>query len=393
MSDKSSASPRLTFRNSSVKQFWLLQIGYWAFLCLVSLFTLTLWYGQQEWVYIGHTLLQALLGLLLSLPLFFALMRTWNWSIPNRAAISIALVMLVAFLWTVARVSTFMLMTEETDVWQDFGGWYFSSIFIFLCWTGLFYGIRYYQLLQLEHSIMVKAEAEVREEQLKRIQAQSIARDAQIKMLRYQLNPHFLCNTLNAINSLIEIEESEKAQKMTVQLSKFLRYSLDNNPDNKIPLAIELNALNLYLEIEKTRFGERLILEFDISIEANQALVPSLLLQPIIENSMKHVIAQNEEGGTISLSASVKDMRLILTLSDTGSGVKVERTKVRSSKRRGIGLRNIDERLKVLYTKDYTIDLITRPSGGLKTTITIPFETSDTGSSLSERRNHRGFIV
>jgi sensor histidine kinase YesM len=391
MSDEPSAKKRRAFKTSAVKQFWLLQSSYWLFLCFVSLFTLTLWYGQQEWSYISHTLLQAFIGLLLSLPLFLALMRTWNWSIPQRVTISIILVMFVAFLWTIARVSTFIIMTEEKNVWRDFGGWYFGSIFIFLCWTGLFYGIRYYQILQAEYLVMAKTEAEIKEEQLKRIQAQSIARDAQIKMLRYQLNPHFLCNTLNAINSLIELEESTKAQKMTVQLSKFLRYSLDNNPDNKISLEIELNALNLYLEIEKTRFAERLTLEFDISNEARQALVPSLLLQPIIENSMKHVIAQNENGGTINLTAKVENDRLLLALSDTGAGVKVEKTKVRSSKRRGIGLRNIDERLKVLYGNDYTIDLTTRPSGGLKTTITIPFETSEMEAKRAESKNHSGF--
>ncbi len=393
MPEEGTAKIQGNFDSSPAKQFWLLQTSYWTFLCFVSLFTLTLWYGQQEWSYISHTLLQAFIGLILSIPLFLALMRIWDWSIPKRVSVSIILVMLISFLWTVARVSTFILMTEEKDVWRDFGGWYFGSIFIFLCWTGLFYGIRYYQLFQLEHRIMAKAEAEIREEQLKRIQAQSIARDAQIKMLRYQLNPHFLCNTLNAINSLIELEEAHKAQKMTVQLSKFLRYSLDNNPDTKISLEIELNALNLYLEIEKTRFGDRLILQFDISEQARQALVPSLLLQPIIENSMKHVIAQNEDGGTISLSANVQNNRLILTLSDTGSGVTVEKSKVRSSKKRGIGLRNIDERLKVLYDKDYTIDLTTRPSGGLRTTISIPYETEPSSEEDIDRRNHRGFIV
>jgi len=271
--------------------------------------------------------------------------------------------------------------------WDEFGGWFFSSIFIYLCWTGFFHGIRYYQLLQFEHEIMLKKEAEAKLEQLKRLSAQSVARDAKIKMLRYQLNPHFLCNTLNAINSLIECELSEKAQLMTVQLSKFLRYSLDNNPDTKIALEFEIIALNLYLEIEKTRFGDRLKLDFKISEQAKSALIPSLLIQPIIENSMKHVIAQNEEGGTISLRAEVVDTRLVLALSDTGSGARVDRNKVKGKASRGVGLRNIDERLKVLYADDYVFNINVIPSGGLETIIKLPFESIETKKTDDQVQN------
>jgi len=283
-------------------------------------------------------------------------------------------VLLISFVWTAIRVELYIRLTGTDEIWTQFGGWYFSSIFIYFCWAGFFHGIRYYQLLQFEHEIMLKKEAEAKTEQLKRLSAQSVARDAKIKMLRYQLNPHFLCNTLNAINSLIECEFSEKAQKMTVQLSKFLRYSLDNEPDTKIALEFEIIALNLYLEIEKTRFGDRLKLDFKISELAKSALIPSLLLQPIIENSMKHVIAKNEDGGTISLWADVVDEVLVLELRDTGSGASVDRNKMKGKTSRGVGLRNIDERLKVLYTDNYVFNLNIMASGGLKTIIKLPFE-------------------
>lgn len=314
------------------------------------------------------------MGLILSMPLCVAIMWLWEKPLGFRIWTSILLVLTTAFIWTIARISTFILMTHESGVWADFGGWYFGSIFIFLCWASFFHGIRYYQLLQREHRIMITGEAKVQEEKLKRIQAQSAARDAKIKMLRYQLNPHFLCNTLNAINSLIESEQSQKAQRISVQLSKFLRHSLDHNPDSKITLDNELNALNLYLEIEKTRFGDRLRLDFQIDERARQACIPSLLLQPIIENSMKHVISQNENGGTINLTARVMTDKLMLELSDTGSDVKIDPGKIKGTKVRGVGLRNIHERLKVLYGDSYFIDVSAVPSGGLKTTIHIPYE-------------------
>jgi LytS/YehU family sensor histidine kinase len=359
---------------NSKYQYWLLQASFWAFVSVFSFLSLTLWYGPYGWIHIAHILLQALMGLFFTLIMYWVFMGIWTKPILYRASLGLLLVLIVAFIWTMARIEAFIQLTQISSEWSEFGGWYFASIFIFLCWTGLFHGIRYYQLLQAKHRIMLVAEAQTREEQLKRMRAQTIARDAQIKMLRYQLNPHFLCNTLNAINSLIEVQESEKAQNMTVQLSRFLRHSLDNNPDTKITLENEVKALNLYLEIEKPRFGDRLTLDFQISDEAKSALVPSLLLQPIIENSMKHAIAKNEAGGTIQLLAKIKHSTLEIQLSDTGCGSKVAKSKIESSKGRGVGLRNTNERLKALYEESFSVNLQLLPSGGLKTTINIPCE-------------------
>ena len=341
---------------------------------LITFFTLTVWYQQFYWSYIVHTLFQSVIGILLSLPLYWVSMRIWEKSVILRCGLGFLLVIVLALVWTMIRLITFIWMTNAQSLWADFGGWYFGSVFIFLCWTITFHGIRYYQLMQSEHQVMLAAEALSREEYVKRISAQNVARDAQLKMLRYQLNPHFLCNTLNAINSLVEVEESEKAQRMIVQLSKFLRYSLDNNPDTKIALEKEVSALKLYLEIEKTRFADRLTLDFQIDEQAKSAGVPSLLLQPLIENSMKHAIAQSEKGGTISLHAYVEDNKLVLELSDTGSGAKIQQSKIQSSSGRGIGLRNTDERLTTLYPDNYDFILKILSSGGLKSTIKIPYE-------------------
>ncbi|MEP2654140.1 MAG: histidine kinase [Paraglaciecola sp.] len=361
-------------KGSAIYKFWLLHVGFWIFVSAVSFLSLTLWYGPYDWSHLLHMLLQAVFGLALTIVLYFGFIRIWHANFSYRTILGLSMVIAVSFVWTFFRIEAFILLTDQQTEWGEFGGWHFASMFIFLCWTGLFHGIRYNDLLQTEHSIMLKAEAETREEQLKRIRAQSIARDAQIKMLRYQLNPHFLCNTLNAINSLVEVDEPEKAQKMTVQLSRFLRHSLDNNPDTKITLRNEVSAINLYLEIEKTRFGDRLGLDFKIEDEAQIALVPSLLLQPIIENSMKHAISQNELGGMICLEARVREGRLILELSDTGSGSKIGKSKMESSKGRGVGLRNTNERLKALYQQSFSIDIDILASGGLKTTISIPWE-------------------
>lgn len=346
---------------------------FWLALFMVTLITLTLWYGQFRSAYLLHNLFQALMGLLVSIPLHWFFMRVWDKPVFPRFFVNIIAVLGVALLWTVVRMQSFMWMTGEEGLWQDFGGWYFGGIFIFFCWASTFHGIRYYQLLEAEHQIALEAEAQSKQEQLKVVRAEAVAKDAQLKMLRYQLNPHFLCNTLNAINSLIQLQEADKAKQMTVQLSQFLRYSLDNNPDTKIPLESEISALMLYLEIEKTRFVDRLKIDIDVEDKAKKALVPSLLLQPIIENSMKYAIARSEDGGTIFIKASAGE-RLVLELSDTGSGVEIDNSKIKSTKGRGVGLSNTDERLAVLYGDDYTFELKVMPQGGLKTLIVVPYE-------------------
>lgn len=379
-----------TLYRSPERQFWLFQAIYWSGVCLVTFFTLTLWYGHYGWVHVSHTLLQGLMGLFLTLPLRSFFLYIWDKPLFSRSCLSLIGLAVIAAVWTLLRMVTFIWISAEENVWADFGGWYFGGIFIFLGWGSLYHGIRYFQLLLSEHEMKLLAESTASVEQLKRLRAESVARDSQLMMLRYQLNPHFLFNTLNAINALVRTKDSEKAQRMIVQLSQFLRYSLDNNPDMKIALEKEVDALMLYLEIEKTRFGDRLELDFQIDEEAKAALVPSLLLQPLIENSLKYAISQSESGGTIALRARVESSKLVLELSDTGSPKAVETSKIKSQNGRGIGVRNTTDRLKALYPNEYEYELGASASGGLKTTIQIPFETGEIRQASSQTYGQRG---
>ncbi len=311
--------------------------------------------------------------MLLSLLLGWVFELVWDKSLLLRAASSLLAIAATAIVWTGIRIAMFMWLTKETGLWADFGGWYFASFMVFISWSACFYCLKYYSSLQKEHTMMLAAAEQTKAEHVKRQQAETIAREAQIKMLRYQLNPHFLCNTLNAINALVRFDEKDKAQKMTVQLSQFLRYSLDINPEIEVTLEQEVHALMLYLDIEKTRFEERLELNFQIEEPAKKAMIPSLLLQPIVENSIKYRVAPSETGGTIGLHASVQEQQLIIEMSDTGSGAKVAHSKIQSFQGRGVGLRNIKERLEVLYNKDYKFELSNSDGGGLRTIIRIPY--------------------
>jgi sensor histidine kinase YesM len=373
MIDTVVTSVQNTIERNPKYRFWFWHIGFWLFMCVVGFFTLILWYSEVTVDYVTHILLQAIIGLACSLVMHKMFMQMDSLALSTRVAAGLVLVLFTAFCWTVMHMQIFVFLTGFEAVWDEFGGWYFSSIFVFLCWTGLFHGVRYYELSQAEHKIMLEAETKSRLEHLKRISAQSEAMDAKLKMLRYQLNPHFLCNSLNAINSLIELGESDRAQNVTVQLSAFLRYSLDNDPDTKIPLNKEIEALNLYLNIEKTRFGDRLGVRIMIASAAQRALIPSLLLQPIIENSMKHAIAKSVDGGVIEIRADIEGNWLVMKLSDSGSDDKRAKTAAIPSEK-GVGLRNIRQRLEVLYENNYHLVSARSKDGGLVTTIKIPCE-------------------
>ena len=358
------------YRNSNY-QFWILQIVGWFGLSLISFLSLTLWYNQQGAAYIAHTLLQSALGVCVSWPLRWVFQYFWYDTAIFRISAAIAGVIGCSLLWTILRMTTFMEMTGETGLWSDFGGWFFGSILIFACWVAFYHGVKYYQLLQREHETLLIVAAENKEQQLRRAKAETIAHEAQLEMLRYQLNPHFLFNTLNAISALVKIKKTSMANSMIVQLSDFLRYSLDTDPVKRVSLEKELEALKLYLNIEKTRFGDRLEMKFDIEPSANNVLVPSLILQPLIENAVKYAIVPTETGGVISISARLDGQHLVVEIADTGPGIKDVTDELQS---RGIGLRNTVDRLQEFYGDSYSFKLERAEPQGLKVYLRLPLE-------------------
>lgn len=362
------------YRNNNV-QFWLLQIVGWFGLSLISFLSLTLWYDQQGTGYITHTILQSALGVIVSWPLRLLFHYFWNDILIFRISSAIAGIIGCSLIWTILRISTFMSLTGEQDVWSDFGGWLFGSILIFLSWVALYHLVKYYQLLQNQHQALLELASDSQREQLKRFQAEAIAHEAQLKMLRYQLNPHFLFNTLNAISSLVRTKDTKKAYDMIIQLSRFLRYSLDNDPIHKVSLREEIDATKQYLNIEQTRFGDRLKLKFMVPENCEFIDVPSLILQPLVENAIKYGIAQSEYGGKISVVASILNNYLTLKVIDTGPGINGDKFPINSA---GIGLKNTNERLKQFYNNDYELNFNTTSSGGLCVILKLPLENPTT---------------
>ncbi|MXO88534.1 histidine kinase [Alteraurantiacibacter aestuarii] len=247
-------------------------------------------------------------------------------------------------------------------------GVFYLDMTLLGAWSALYYAINFF--LQVEEQA----------DRLERLEAQTTA--AQLAMLRYQLNPHFLFNTLNSISTLVLMKQTAPANAMLTRLSSFLRHTLVTQPGGKVTVAQEVETLQLYLEIERMRFEERLRTEFRIDPAAANAAIPSMLLQPLIENAIKYGVSAQEEGARISLAAQLLGNKLRITVSDTGPGLQGSRrteiigntpTASRSDST-GVGLANIRDRLAQAYGEDHRFDIETPPDGGFTVIIEIPYE-------------------
>jgi two-component system LytT family sensor kinase len=225
-------------------------------------------------------------------------------------------------------------------------------------WSALYYGTNYYLML------------EEQTDRLLRLESQASA--AQLAMLRYQLNPHFLFNTLNSISTLVLLKQTDRANAMLSRLSSFLRYTLVNEPMGQVTLEQEVETLKLYLEIEKMRFEDRLRPRFDIDPRAAHARLPSLLLQPLVENAIKYAVTPQEDGADIAVEARRMGERVLITVTDTGPGADGAALSPGLSST-GVGLPNIRDRLAQVYGADHRFETQTNINGGFSVIIDIPY--------------------
>jgi len=191
--------------------------------------------------------------------------------------------------------------------------------------------------------------------------------EARLQALLHQLKPHFLFNTLNGIAALMHTDV-DAADTMLVRLSELLRISMSRTGAPQTTLREEMHFLERYLEIEKIRFRNRLEVQMDISPDAIEAQVPSLILQPMVENAMRHGIEPNTRSGRIEIRGSRREQDLVLTVADNGSGLPAG-----GLQREGIGVANTRARLAELYGERQKFEMANRPEGGLCVTITLPY--------------------
>jgi signal transduction histidine kinase len=339
------------------RAFWILQGGGWgAYFVLRALGGLA---NKMGLTFILPTFVVTLTGFSLTLLMAAAFRRIirmrpiWMWPL------TLLILAGAALLFSVIEVRFHAWLYEPG--WNPVGIEFFGAILLDLsvlgAWTALYYGINYYLLLSAQSERMLKVAAQ--------------ANAAQLAMLRYQLNPHFLFNTLNSISTLVLLKQTERANSMLSRLSSFLRYSLVGDPTQLVTLAQEVEALRLYLDIERMRFEERLRFSVNVDPRAAQGQIPSLLLQPLVENAVKYAVTPMEEGAEIALDARVVGDRLIVSLADTGPGLNDAPPKPNSSS--GVGLANIRDRLAQAYGSDHRFELGPNQPHGVIVTIDIPY--------------------
>lgn len=357
--------------------FWLLHLFGWMAYVVIFSFDNILFTKENDvsFAVIIPLCISATMAFLLTLPLRNIYAKCWQFSPQKLIATIVLASFIVALIWTPSKNLTMWTFNEHIDVtdWANLSmdethnPWGILStlsysFFMILVWSSLYFGINYHYRL-------------VTEKQL-HIDAVRLSHHAQIKMLRYQINPHFLFNTLNAISTLVLQGQKEKANGMLVRLSTFLRFSLDNDPEKKIPLIDEIKASMLYLEIEKTRFEDRLAISLKVQAEAEYMLVPSLILQPLIENSIKFAIANMAADGVIEIEAKIQNDMLHMCVADNGPGILKTSCEQASENKAntGVGITNIRDRLNVLYPAQHMFEIDDQADVGFMVKIAIPME-------------------
>ena len=356
-----------TLYQNKTYQFWTLQIAGFAGYGITFYLERVVQNIPVANNYALYVSIKCVIGLLLTLGLRATYRAMWDSNIGLRVFGLVVASYLAAVIWMAARSALYGLVFKPSEGLPSMSEFLYltSSVWwVMAVWSGLYVGIKYYLLFQDERQQSLKVAA--------------MAHEAQLKMLRYQLNPHFLFNTLNAISTLILVKDNELAGTMLTRLSRFLRYSLENDPIQKVSLDQEIEALKLYLDIEKVRFDDRLRVEFELDEKSAKAQVPSLLLQPLVENAIKYAVAQSTNGGLIKITARVFANDLLLEVIDDGPGIQSndDNKNANSEKGTGVGLSNIENRLRELYAENQSFRSVANLPSGLKVSIRIPFETS-----------------
>ncbi|MBU2869597.1 histidine kinase [Colwellia sp. E2M01] len=345
------------------QQFWTIQIvGWLGYSVFVFLAIVHPQFEKADFslsAQLINLFVETVCGFLLSYFQWFIIQKAVRLPLKKTLLLSFFSASILGVIFNIIKLSCYKVVVyhqEWNEAWNllEFGGWLLFSLTTMYVWTSIFFVMLYNNNLQKEHE--------------KRLVAQTAVKDAQLQMLRYQLNPHFMFNTLNAISTLIYKNENDKANDMLDKLCEFFRYTLDKHALKETTLAKELELLALYLSIEKVRFGERLLVSLDIIPEARSCLVPSMLLQPLVENAIKYAIEPRKEAGLISITARVKEKRLFIYVKDDGTAMNEK-----NSHGFGIGMSNTRKRLDTMFNGDFTIKMKDNYSTGTCITISIPY--------------------
>lgn len=337
----------------------------WLFLFLTTISKTYLFFvGRNLEIEIGYIILRSLLiwgGVVLFVPFVVSLVR--KFPLVDGGYLNIGIHLLFSLLIVPVHAVLFrsiVMLVYDNGTWSMDS--FFESVPVIMTWLGIIDPFAYWLIIGAYY--FKKFYERYKAHQIQNAHLEAELASMRLHILKVQLQPHFLFNTLHSINSLIH-EAPDKAERVLVLLRRFLETSIDRVDDQQVPLKDELEFTGTYLEIERTRFSNRLRIETDIDEDSLDDLVPNFLLQPLVENAVKHGISQKMEPGMIKITSQRENRMLRITVEDDGPGLNG------SAYSKGIGLENIKQRLKQLYHKS-TFELAESTLGGLKVYIEIP---------------------
>ena len=346
--------------------FWPLQIGGWTLYGLATAVSYIPFRHMREQV--DYQLALVCSTFVASFVLYASCHFLWRRSTPLGSALflSVGFSYILGVLCTVVSALTTLHLNEPRTPlsWSMVAARAFEATIVLIAWSALYFGIKHYGTVEEQRSRLVASEA--------------MAREAQLQALRYQLQPHFLFNTLNAISSLVVSKQPERATEMIAKLAALLRNTLSVPEVHAVTLQEELVVTEEYLSIEQVRFGPRLAVSLSVSPEAAEAQVPRFLLQPIVENAIRHGIARCPHGGEVSITAFVTEGQLHIDIeNDRAEGVPQS-----GDGGNGLGLANTRTRLEKLYGEQGSVNVTTARNN--RYLVSIQFPLTPASSTVSK---------
>lgn len=356
---------------------WMVSLAAWTAIALATATVRYAYYFERHhigwWPSLAYSMADALLWTLLTPPLlaFGAFLRLDRETWPRLPLHLAAVIVVPVLCWFPATATTAALARAFGHGpwgWELTRNEFILSYLLSLVVTA--------QVLGVSQGIVFHHESRARALRESRLEA-DLAR-AQLQLLRAQLEPHFLFNTLHAIAALMR-DNPEAAERMILLLSELLRRALRERDENEVPLREELEFLDRYIEIEQVRFRERLVVERQIQPDILEAMVPPLLLHPLVENAIRHGLARRAEGGHLGIRARREDDRLEIRIWDDGPGPAGGDAAPGS----GIGLATTRARLEQLYGDGQRFELRRHPAGGVEVAVSLPFRSRASAAVLA----------
>lgn len=348
--------------------YWICQIGGWGLLFLVSSFTNGLRHGYTAHLFLNQGLV-VLAGMgITHLFRLYVHYAGWKELAPRQlifrvpgSSLLLAIILHGVFCVLLVLGGYEPIGTSPEEFWEvsrQVGAVFGMTMILFL-WSVIYFGLHYFR--------------NYRQAEVDKWKLEARAETARLKALKLQLNPHFFFNSLNSVRALIA-EDPERAQRMVTRLARLLRSTLQVDDVKTVPLKEELSTVRTYLELEQVRFEDRLQYRIDASTEALEQAVPFMLIQTLVENAIKHGIAQFRDGGTITIDATVKDDTLRLRVTNPGK---------LGSEDGGVGLENARERLQLLFGNEASLRLETVDENTVVATALLPVQDEEALASDS----------